>query len=468
MSEQSCEKNLSLGLSLLPIELQIEVLKALPNISSLRSLAFTCSSLYRTYSENASSIIVNILSNELGTEIISEVNATLLSSQLPPPRSIAAVREFLAEYNPHSETVAGESLFPNPAAWTLSEALVVSDLHTHVQYFADDFCSSILTRNPISGLPDPSHAPLSKAEKTRIYRVFYRVELYCNLFRIFGPRVNQRSVDARLAAEEQQEVFFDKFTPWENEQLGCIHDYLLRKLSTAFNDVAQHDVLWGEFMIEDDDHYIVANQWKQGFLSKGLAFLHQAAVAQSYEDRAALLCPNLKGDQGFLQAGLLEHEAGSDAPEHGYNPTVFPSDVEDSGAYDAWRWGLEPEDITKRYYYQYENIDLREWGYCMWDLSRLQAWGFFDKPWKSYRAERDWVERQETSEQADARMKKSWDARSRIYQRSGSGWWAEGDESKIVWKEYYGPTTIPGPNITASWPARNPSYNPKDGLQSYH
>ena len=46
--------------------------------------------------------------------------------------------------------------------------------------------------------------------------------------------------------EEQKLIFFDKFAPFENEQLGCIQDYLTEIVSESFNDVARHEIEWAE------------------------------------------------------------------------------------------------------------------------------------------------------------------------------------------------------------------------------
>ena len=74
-----------------------------------------------------------------------------------------------------------------------------------------------------------------------------------------------------------------------------------------------------------------------------------------------------------------------------------------------------------------------EWGYCLWDKARLNAWGLFAKGWTAQRAHERAQERsRKVSKQSD-RLNKLWEERSRIWQLGGKGWWAEGDESKIVW-----------------------------------
>lgn len=55
-------------------------------------------------------------------------------------------------------------------------------------------------------------------ELYRKHRAFYRFKIYCNLFRARKPPT--------FNVYKHQGVFFSKFSPWENELLGCIHDYL--------------------------------------------------------------------------------------------------------------------------------------------------------------------------------------------------------------------------------------------------
>jgi hypothetical protein len=38
---------------------------------------------------------------------------------------------------------------------------------------------------------------------------------------------------------------FGPFSPWINEQLACVHDYLEEVLSKAFEEIAAHNIRWG-------------------------------------------------------------------------------------------------------------------------------------------------------------------------------------------------------------------------------
>src|SRR5690625_4164260 len=105
------------------------------------------------------------------------------------------------------------------------------EFHGYVQVFTADFISRTLSINPITGLPaEREPAPVTENELRRVQRAFYKFKLYCNLFRRTekrgrGSRIGQALV---IPIKDQPMLFFHHFASWENEQLGCVHDFLLR------------------------------------------------------------------------------------------------------------------------------------------------------------------------------------------------------------------------------------------------
>jgi hypothetical protein len=74
-------------------------------------------------------------------------------------------------------------------------------------------------------------------------------------------------------------------------------------------------------------------------------------------------------------------------------------------------------------------ISTREWGYVMWDRSRLDGMGIFED---------DWVEREAEPPSEDIIRRReqrlaSTQRRGEIYWAGGRGWWSFNDESKVVW-----------------------------------
>jgi hypothetical protein len=83
-----------------------------------------------------------------------------------------------------------------------------------IDAIATDFAACALERISPKGRAVSANAPLSPAEHFRFRRAFYRVELFYTLFRCgaFDDNMNR--------------WFFSRHPPWENEQLGCVSQYL--------------------------------------------------------------------------------------------------------------------------------------------------------------------------------------------------------------------------------------------------
>lgn len=192
-------------LTSLPPEITQAIFCCLPDVASLKSLVLSHSSLYHVYLDAESLVLGEILRRQIGSEMISF--ATVLSKSYNlRPWSKAGVLDILSRLHEREA----------PMLWTLPQALCVSQFHTHVEFFVAGFA--------VAKLADETPKELSSHEKLRITRSFYLFELYCNLFRA------RKSVKTdRFSAEEQRDLFFTRFAPWENEQLGCIHDYLFEQ-----------------------------------------------------------------------------------------------------------------------------------------------------------------------------------------------------------------------------------------------
>ena len=79
---------------------------------------------------------------------------------------------------------------------------------------AKEFAQAALTTHPMKRFKSTA----TRLERHRIERALYRLDLNA-----------QYSVH-----EEQKDLFFTNFSPGENEQLGCIHDFLVRAVSMIY------------------------------------------------------------------------------------------------------------------------------------------------------------------------------------------------------------------------------------------
>lgn len=211
--------------SSLPAELRQAILCEMPDVRTLQSAIEVDDSLRSVFWRNESTILKNVLYNTINPRLIPEVLALLESTHFhfgkvtlrvpDDPWTKERVSRLLSHYFQRQ---------PVSVNWKLADALTISEIYGHIRFFVDDFASSALSVHLTSGdkqLPQPS---LSTDERCRLEAAFLRFELFCNLFR------ERAYKQERFEDEELSEIFFDKFSPWENEQLACINDYLTAKI----------------------------------------------------------------------------------------------------------------------------------------------------------------------------------------------------------------------------------------------
>lgn len=216
----------------------------------------------------------------------------------------------------------------------------------------------------------------------------------------------------------------------------------------AFNDIAEHDIAWGEFRVEYGDQR--DSVFIQYLLSLGLETLRRISMAETYEARYELLYSGYhpKFRDYFLYEALncanrvddgvyLSDFTSIDEWTH-IRPPFF--DDPDTGPTDIWRWAHQDETWAN-FVNQDNRKTLREWGFVMWDHARLDESSIFQSRWEPLYPN---DEESRADIQRRAEMEASWEARSRIYMIGGRGWWSFGDHSKII-----------RPNGKAPWKGRS-------------
>jgi hypothetical protein len=188
--------------------------------------------------------------------------------------------------------------------------------------------------------------------------------------------------------------------------------------------------------------------------------VYQICSAETYEARHRLVydrrsdCPPFK--YGFLYEALEQVNEADDglylsdfspADEHRHIIAPFFNDS-DHGPVKMWKWAHKDE-TCRNFVYQGNRQYLRDWGYVMWDLARLEDLGVFEKAWDIDDACNASRLASEEELRHVAEMETSWEQRSRIYRAGGRGWWSVGDGSRIVWasgkaprQQPYGPVRV--------------------------
>ena len=200
-------------LDTLPVELVLVILGSCSDIQSLAATALSCITIYQIFLERQAELVPLVLFRDMDDELMPEAIAALESSRSKSTWTRPAILNFIAR-NFEERTIVDRP-------WNLADALSVVRLHHQIKGLAIDCATQAkLTRYKDS---DGSALTTSKSELNRYERAFYRFELYCNLYHNITNPV--------ISLEDQRVFFFSKFSPWENEQLACVHAYLIRLLT---------------------------------------------------------------------------------------------------------------------------------------------------------------------------------------------------------------------------------------------
>ncbi|DAA75553.1 TPA_exp: Uncharacterized protein A8136_1627 [Trichophyton benhamiae CBS 112371] len=420
-------------LTSLPVEIQEIILSQLDSFRTLEYIAVTCRTFKDLVLYHPQGIIDRILESVIPDEVFPEAITFFEASRLPTTNA-EIVQELLGRYF----TSLKGNMGPRPR-FSLSEATALEKYHQLIQRFTQIFISTALSKHPITG--DEVKPPwlVTKREQYRIQRALYRFELYWKLFkRLEKKDRSQRHPQLAITLQHHSKLYFDHFAPWENEQIICIQDFLLRIVDEAFNDVAAHDVEWGEWGIKYNEGYkaLSINRFRCNYISLGLHFIFRLGGTQKFEHRRELLNPHRNVQLASIDRALKQHKPPyiDRVPLSRYSGERLKHDIQkpgvrdDRGPAEVWR-ATHLAMSSYNFVMADDHIPLRERGYVMWDYSRLSNWGLLRVPWQPPPREPPEVAR-------DMREKvlRSHQRRTEIYLEGGRGWWSEEDESRVIYR----------------------------------
>ena len=219
-----------IGLPNLPAEIQRSILASLPDPRSLALAALVCRALYSTFKADENSLIRDVLVNCVGFNTLPEA---LITHRCSPPYLSVRDDELYVHrrWEPKLHLYVSDFLqsLERPAITsiicTMRDAIKIGDFHSQVvSVLTQRFIQACARAAP--SLPTLEESlrwnPASPSERTRIARTLYRFETFRKLFGCFW--------DSDRALLHYSSIFFSKFAPWENAQLGCIHDFLAREV----------------------------------------------------------------------------------------------------------------------------------------------------------------------------------------------------------------------------------------------
>ena len=222
----------------LPVEVFDKILHSIDSPRSLFNFVLSSHNMYNLFKRSEQIAIRHVLTNLIGMHTLPE--AALVYKCRPPnpymwmPRSEKEEQDrmkYASDFATKLQRPTRESL-----KFNLRDGLNLEATHHYVATLRDG-CIKMCERakTGISMEESLSISPPSPSEIGRIDRALYRFEMFRKLFRGLDTRFNFFRSDDK--EPDSVRDFFLRFAPWENAQLGCIHDLLFYQVipGTLFN-----------------------------------------------------------------------------------------------------------------------------------------------------------------------------------------------------------------------------------------
>jgi hypothetical protein len=413
----------------LPTELVCMILSHLSTPQDLYSVIRASPSVYRgTFIGSKDVIIRNLAKNAFDPRVLPEALATVRFRQ---PDESPRGDNYEQRLTTILRSVRGAARPPIP---TIYESIELCRLIPSFSYFVQDCTRRFLktAQQELGGRKDAttvetgrSHkslrcASLSQLEMARVQRAFLRY----NTLRSFMHSPSQCIIALDYFTDIPAGTALAEFTPWEVEEIACVHQYFISRVRDIFNEV------------EDDFVESVAST-EQPSTSKYLPLKDKNADLQSMEAEIQFFHDDLDDDPGKLKKGeedvmfldsekdcqdeVIRHIAALGFPflrnlceadnarrnimiTENYwgkathdHPNLFYYKLPQTGLFRrefqgrerhqklkfegdhyhkrnlGWLWANQMQPQNR--YYSIYNSDLRSWGYVFWDSDRLEQLG---------------------------------------------------------------------------------------------
>ncbi|KAI1124459.1 hypothetical protein F5Y10DRAFT_29727 [Nemania abortiva] len=409
----------------LPLEILQQILIHL-DLKTLRNTALSCRAFFNAFKTGEGVITGEILLRQIDYDVLPEAILVNKSWSLGTPSVSKGIA--FANNLRHRK--------PAPTMWTLAVALSLAHFHEKVNYLALEAAHEALKKQPrlLRESPMPTYNEICRFE-----RALYRFQLYCNIVGLLFP------VDGK----DLLDMFFEYFAMWENEQLSCIHEHLVRVVSKPFNYLVEHDITWGYLRVPCINGHL--SVYAQGILTGGLEKIYYLSKALNYRQCHSLLSrgEGLNGRPfeavGFLSYGL----------QRGANPFVAPpvrlsemSEYDkaivctkpfyndpDPGPASMWEW-VYRNSVPGYLVANPGMLAQRRWAFPFWDFSRLRAAGLLGDPGiPGLQCSSDpELELFSTSERLEL-LEESRRERTKIRIRGGTGFYSSDGLIEIEWDD---------------------------------
>ncbi|KAM5354235.1 hypothetical protein ACJ41O_000885 [Fusarium nematophilum] len=314
-------------ISSLPLHLVADILRLLDNIQQLPPVLLSHRIFYSALLDTPS-LPLDILRSQISDNLLPLAIAAYTSQKNIRDLKGIDAEGFLTKCydNPLQDVTSGQ------AHLTLAQALQVGRIDDSLSELRDEFTLCSLRRlygvNHDDSISDDQG--LSPGEAYRISRALYRFQIYRNLFLDrekeedlfpsgYDDDVEVDEEEDAKPDKDQKKLFFDRHSPWVNEQLACVYDYLETRLTgvmltilsatPAYRQVVVNGFQWGENLTEWLTEKTQLFE-EQRCLSLGLPRLAQLLKASTYEEWQCSLGEASNLCQSCLEEDLEEFNRG--------------------------------------------------------------------------------------------------------------------------------------------------------------
>ncbi|KAF5631539.1 uncharacterized protein FTJAE_7871 [Fusarium tjaetaba] len=306
----------------LPLHLIADILRLLDNIQELPPILLSHRIFYSALLDTPS-LPVDIIRSQIPDNLLPLAFTAFKSQKSVRETNGISVQEFLThDYNNSVRNVDGSQLH-----LTVSEATEVVRVNDALSGLRDEFALCSLRRlhrvNQDASLG--SGQGLSPGEYYRISRAFYRFQIYRNLFLdkeqeidLFPSYDDEEDEDLSFD-NELKKLFFDRHSPWVNEQLACVYDFLETRVTgvmltilsatPGYRQVVVNGFQWGENLTEWLAEKTQSFE-EQKCMSLDITRLSQLLKASTYEEWQASLGEAISPCQNKLEEDLEEFNRG--------------------------------------------------------------------------------------------------------------------------------------------------------------
>ncbi|KAF5987795.1 hypothetical protein FCOIX_849 [Fusarium coicis] len=385
----------------LPLHLIADILRLLDNIQELPPILLSHRIFYSALLDTPS-LPVDIIRSQIPDNLLPLAFTAFKSQKSVRETNCISVQEFLTHhYNNSARNVDGSQLH-----LTVGEATEVVRVNDALSGLRDEF--SLCSLRSLHGVNQDaslkSGQGLSPGEYYRISRAFYRFQIYRNLFLdkeqeldLFPSYDDDQNEDLSFD-KELKKLFFDRHSPWVNEQLACVYDFLETRVTGVMlailsatpsnRQVVVNGFQWGDNLTEWLAEKTQSFE-EQKCMSLDITRLSQLLKASTYEEWQASLGEAISPCQNRLEEDLEEFNRGR--RPNGHKEVWQAEDIErlarEVDADEAFTddqprqtWMKVHYDHTHERYRLGEHtfapmrfiFGMRRIGYVMWDAERMK------------------------------------------------------------------------------------------------